>query len=195
MLSGDAAMSTLLPFKCHDLLLSICNEAMMGIFDNNKIQEMKLYCIEFAQLISFSQNHQCTAFAVNFARCLIDKIREVHGNNQPVPNVACIPNSYNPSTGTAYYFTESGEQLREMPKYEVFEGNKRYNACYDDRPEVDGPCNKLLPKVSRVGTGTCSCGSALFMGIVMAPTLLLVGRDAKIHFHHCTNIVKPCQKT
>ena len=48
ILPGDAAMSSLLPFKCHDLLLSICNEAMMGIFNNNKLQEMKLYCIEFA---------------------------------------------------------------------------------------------------------------------------------------------------
>ena len=81
-------MSSLLPFKCHDLLLSICNEAMTGVFNNNKVQEMKLYCIEFAQLISFSHHHQCTALAVNFARCLIEKIREVHQNNHPVPNVA-----------------------------------------------------------------------------------------------------------
>ena len=118
-----------------------------------KLQEMKLYCIEFAQMISFSQHHQCTALTVNFAKCIIEKINEVHQNNHPAPNVACIPNTYNPSTGTAYYFTQSGKQLREMPKYQVCEGDKRHNACYDDRPEVDGPCNKLFPKVSRGGYG------------------------------------------
>ena len=40
-----------------------------------------------------------------------------------------------------------------MPKYHVSEGDKEKNALFDDRPEVDQPCNKYFPKVSRGGFG------------------------------------------
>ena len=73
--------------------------------------------------------------------------------NYPTPPVARILQSYNPSTGTAYYFTESGDQLHQMPKYHVSEGDKEKNALLDDRPDVDQPCNKYFSKVSRGGFG------------------------------------------
>ena len=97
---------------------------MTGIFNHKKLAEMKKYSIEFSHLITLSQHHNCTALVVNFARCLVEKVNEVHMNNRPKPSIMHIPNSYNPSTGTAYYFTKSGEQLREMPKYEICEGDK-----------------------------------------------------------------------
>ena len=124
MISGDAALLSVLPFDGHDLLLSICSDAMIGIFNQKKLAEMKTYLIEFFQLITLSEHHNCTAPVVNFARFLVEKVNEVHVNNRPKPSIRLIPNSYNPSTGTAYYFTQSGEQLREMPKYEICEGHK-----------------------------------------------------------------------
>ena len=123
-MSGDAAFSSVLPFDGHDLLLSICNDTMTGIFNQKKLAEMKTYSIEFSQLITLSEHHNCTALVVNFARCLVGKIIDVHLNNRLKPTIRQVPNSYNPSTGTVYYFTQSGEQLREMPKYETCEGDK-----------------------------------------------------------------------
>ena len=124
MLSRDAALSTVVPFNGHDLLFSIWSDAMTGIFNHKELAEMKTYWIEFSQLITLSQHHNYTAVIVNFARCLVEKVNEVHMNNRPKPTIRQIPNSYDPSTGTVYYFTQSGEQLKEMPKYEISEGYK-----------------------------------------------------------------------
>ena len=60
----------------------------------------------------------------DFCKCLVDEIKRVHENNRPSPAVNPVPNSYNPSSGTAHYFTLSGAQLHQLPRYEV---------CTDDR--------------------------------------------------------------
>ena len=61
----------------------------------------------------------------------------MHENNRPSPAVNPVPNSYNPSSGTAYYFTPSGAQLRQLPRYEVCTDDKEKNSNFDDFPEVD----------------------------------------------------------
>ena len=89
---------------------------------------------------------------MNFIRDLGQQIKEVHTRNHLTPEVNEIPGSYNPSGGTAYYFTESGNQLHQMPKYQVNDGDRK-NVLFDDRPEVDDPCSKLFPKVSHAHFG------------------------------------------
>ena len=74
----------------------------------------------------------------------------MHSNNRIPPDLEPIPNSYNPTQSTAYYFTESGNQLRRMPSYDI-EGRGRNN--YDERPEVEGPCTKNYPSVLFGGFG------------------------------------------
>ena len=153
MLSGDAAMSSVAPFNSHDLLLLMCDHASVGLIVQKEVEEMKHYCIELAELLVLGQKHNCTALGVNFIRYLVHQIKEVHTRNRPTPEVNEIPGSYNPSSGTAYYFTESGNQLCQMPKYQVNDGDKEKNALFDDRPEVDDLCSKLFPKVSCAGFG------------------------------------------
>ena len=81
---------------------------------------------------------------VVFVQYLVQQITTVHSTNMIPPDPEPIPNSYNPAQGTAYYFTESGNQLRRMPSYDI-EGRGRNN--YDDRPEVECPCTKNYPSV------------------------------------------------
>ena len=102
MLSGDAALSSVVPFNSHDLFLSICNNVMIGIFNQKKLAEIKTYSFEFSQLIILSECHNCTALVVNLARCLVEKVNKVHMNNRPEPTIRQIPNPYNPPTGTVY---------------------------------------------------------------------------------------------
>ena len=52
----------------------------------------------------------CTVQSTDF-RLFLDSIRCREAQE--------ILNSYAPRTGTAYYFTEKGNQLREMPTYEA----------------------------------------------------------------------------
>ena len=72
MMSGDASLSTVIPFPCHNLLKEICDDATHGITNYTKIEEMKTYCMEFALLIPFAQKHQCTAVMINFVRCIME---------------------------------------------------------------------------------------------------------------------------
>ena len=95
----------------------------------------------------------CKTLCVNFIRSLVGKVQEVHQNNRPPPPIAEILASYSPLSGTVYYFTESGNQLCQMLKYEVCPGHKEKNALFDDMPKVDDPCNKLFPKVLKAGFG------------------------------------------
>ena len=104
-------MSSVAPFQSYDLLLSMCDNATQGIILQNQVEEMSTYCIELAQLIVIGKKNNCTTLCVNFIRGLVCKIQEVHQNNRPPSPIYEIPGSYNPSSGTAYYFTESGNQL------------------------------------------------------------------------------------
>ena len=101
----------------------------------------------------FGITHKCQRFVKDFCQCLVGEIKRVHENNRPSPAVNPVPNSYNPSSGTAYYFTPSGVQLCQLPRYEVCTDDKEKNSNFDDFPEVDQACRKLFPSMSRSGFG------------------------------------------
>ena len=160
MLSGDAAMSSVAPFPCHDLLGEWCTDVLNNRLQdalNNRLQDgnthkLKKYTIELVQLLVCGQKYNCAQFAVDFCTCLLRKIRNVHHCNRPAPTVQATFNTYDPSSGCSYYFTESEEQVRNMPTY-VSDDKKAKNANFDDIPEVDAACSKLFPKISRSGFG------------------------------------------
>ena len=107
MFYGDAAMSSVAPFPCHDLLNVCCDDALNNTLNDGDVQNLKKYSIELAQLLC--QKHNCTHFGGDFCRCLMRKIKYVHKHNRPAPEVKVIPNTYDPSSGCAYYFTVTGE--------------------------------------------------------------------------------------
>ena len=153
MLAGDAAMSTVAPFDSHELLQLCYDCALVGQPSEKDLQELKTYCVELVQLIMFGITHKCQKFVKDFCQCLVRKIKRVHENNRPSPAVNPVPNSYNPSSGTAYYFTPSGVQLHQLPRYEVCTDDKEKNSNFDDFPEVDQACRKMFPSMSRSGFG------------------------------------------
>ena len=195
MLSGDAAVSSVAPFPCHDLLEECCADVLNNRLQDGNIHKLKKYTIELAQLLVCGQKYNCAQFAVDFCTCLLRKIRNVHQRNRPAPSAQAKPNTYDPSSGCTYYFTESGEQVCNMPTYYVSGDKKAKNANFDDMPEVDAACSKLFPKISRSGFGYLFSGSAQCMGTAMDFTSLVVEREGKILFLHCTNIAHTCQRT
>ena len=153
MLSGDAAMSTVAPFDSHELL-QLCYDCALVCQPSEKdLQELKTYCVKLAQLIMFGITHKCQKFVKDFCQCLVGEIKRVHDNNRPSPAVNPVPNSYSPSSGTAYYFTPSSAQLRQLPRYEVCTDDKEKNSNFDDFPEADQACRKMFPSMSRSGFG------------------------------------------
>ena len=119
-----AAMSTVAPFDCHELLQVCYDCTLVGQPSEKDLQELKVYCVELAVLIIFGITHKCQQFVKDFCKFLVDEIKRVHENNRPSPAVNPVLNSYNPSSGTAYYFTPSGVQLHQLLRYEV---------CTDDK--------------------------------------------------------------
>ena len=153
LLSVDAAMSSALPFRSHYLLLDIaCN--MTGTEGNmsRELVELKKYCPELSALLTELRGTHLLGNLLNLITFLVHQITAVHSNDRPIPEASRIPNSYNPASGIAMYFTEHGEQLRKQPHY-VISGNVNAKTSnnYDDKP--DEPCNKEFPYSSRSGFG------------------------------------------
>ena len=73
VLSSDAAMSSVVPFPCHDLLNVYCDDALNNTLNDGDVQKLKKYSIELAQLLVLCQKHNCAQFGVDFSRCLMRK--------------------------------------------------------------------------------------------------------------------------
>ena len=150
MLSGDAPMLSVFPFRSHQCLSDIIHSLVQQQGYGNRFKELRRYCCETANLfLSASVEENCINVSVSLILYVINRIESLHlTKNRPTPDVEEIPNSYDPRTGIAYYFTESGNQLRKMPKYEET-GHRNY----EDPPEVDPGCTKNFPGVSYGGFG------------------------------------------
>ena len=62
-------------------------------------------------------NHlQCV---IDFVLYLCECIQELHLQDMSLPHANPIPESYNPASGIAYYFTPHGNQLRNIPKFSL----------------------------------------------------------------------------
>ena len=138
-------------FLCHDLLNLCCDHALNNTLSDWDVHNLKQYSMELAQLLVLCQKHNCAQFGVAFCRCLVRKITNVHKHNRPAPKVEVIPNTYDPSSGCAYYFTDTGEQVRKMPTCYISGDRKAKNPNFDEMPDVDPACSKLFPKISRSG--------------------------------------------
>ena len=151
MMSGDPALSSVLPFDCHDMLHRCCEDIRNGLPVDMLLEEMKKYCVEVAHLLKFGIIHDFSNIATSFLLYVLDRIKAVHLNNRPVPPSQPLPQSYNPKKCCASYFTPSGDQLHQIPNYYV--SGKSKNLNYDDDPEVDRAYSKTFPSVSFGGFG------------------------------------------
>ena len=146
MLSGNAALSSVLPFAGYDHFVT----ASTGNYDENLLTQLKEYNYEIAQLLLLSEGDNSMTVVTNFLEYMLEKLDTIHSvNRKPPPPVQEIPGTYPPS-GVAYYFSPIGEQVRKMPEYQVGASGK---LNYDDIPVVHDPCTKNYPGVSTAGFG------------------------------------------
>ena len=151
MLAGDSPMSSVLPFRSHQVISDIIQSMVTTRTLGPKVAELKKYSCELLHLFQAAIVTNAIGVIVSFVLQLINRIEYLHNTkNRPTPHIQEIPNSYNPSKGIAYYFTPSGNQIRKMPGYEEVGGERR---IIDDPPEVDGACTKNYPGVSYGGFG------------------------------------------
>ena len=151
LLSGDAPMSSVLPFQAHDLACSIVEDIRNGTIITQKLEALKEYSVEFSEIVVLGARNECIGMVGDFIEYLVERIKHIHQGDKPAADPEPIPGSYNPPDGTAYYFTPSGAQQRKLPKY-VLDVRKKRTA--KDLPDDAEPtCKKNYPTVSYGGFG------------------------------------------
>jgi len=68
----------------------------------------------------------CCVFIVYLCKCVL----RIHEKDHPTDVASPLLNTYNPETGCAYYFTEQGNKVRQMPKYVKDRKQKRVTGVF-----------------------------------------------------------------
>ena len=145
-LSGEYQISSVLPPRAFDTMLNICNKLEHKESCCTQLHDMRVYNAQISDLVHLSLRNSCIEVIPPFFKWLIKKIKEIHAQDLDPTPVEEIPNSYDPPSGNVYYFSESGNQMRKMPKYEK---NKAGKDTTED--SSDGMCQKKYPTVSAGG--------------------------------------------
>ena len=141
LLSSEAAMEEIMPY-CHigDIL-----EILSNFSEINKLQEIS--CEEVYEVVLLGANSQFGSYICDFLQSIACSILRIHSTNNQTPTPEPINGTYDPSSGVAYYFSPSGEQVRRLPKYLL--NGKKLSKTYNDTPEE--PCLKDFPLVGKGG--------------------------------------------
>ena len=147
IMKRDYAVSNLLPVGYHPQLKE-CLEAIETSSPGfeRKIQGIRQFSVEIAELLLGAIASDTVAEVVSFVRGLLQFIEDVHSQDRETADPLPIPGTYNPPSGTAYYFTEHGQKLREMPTYNVKDSKNTETYRVP-------PCTKKYPQVSSGGWG------------------------------------------
>ena len=132
--------SCVLPFRFIEHLHSCCDSVEADTLTHQQLEEMCQYSTEMATLIKLTHNNSNCAAVLKFFRELAKFVLFIHSQDRPAGDGSPIPGTYNPPSGTAYYFTPHGQQIRECPHYE------------DEKLSKDA-CTKLYPLTSFGGFG------------------------------------------
>ena len=140
MICVDASMSSGLQFKSHPILRKILDSITNSGHVGASLQKMNKYNKQVASPLVISVWNQCSDVFMSFQGYLIQRIIDVHRDNPPVPPVNEISNSSDPWQSVAYFFTESGNQIRKMWVYDIPEfycmWNCRNKIIYEFQKDV-----------------------------------------------------------
>lgn len=146
-LAGNEYMGSVIPVRSFHLL-----EEIMSKIQNNEdcvqlLGNMRKYNCHISDLFWLGFDYGKSELIINFLQYLMERIKAIHVPDPNPTEIEEIFNSYDPRTGTAYYFTESGNQIRKMPTYQAdLEKNK--NKKNNGTATSDGECRKKYPLVS-----------------------------------------------
>ena len=145
-LSGDEAIESVIPQRCVQVLEEIFQKLERSENCSEQFALMRRYNCQIPDLFWISSGVGKVDEVITFLKYLIKRVKDIHSLDPPRTEVKEIPNSYDPRIGTAYYFSEKGNQLREMPKYEAELENEKRKRKRDEGDEEE--CRKKYPMVS-----------------------------------------------
>jgi len=127
----------LLPFRYLSKIRKALETLLSATVDNHRksLNEIRAFCPELADLLRQSLSGGVVNLIAGFVSYLVEFVADVHSTDSDAPDVQPIQNSYNPESGVAYYFTESGNILRSLPQYAMSD-------------ETESTCRKQYPQIS-----------------------------------------------
>lgn len=151
LVSSNAALSSVLPIVHLDFIEEFCASVETKSLTESQMHSMKKVCVELGALLEecSRENLQVQQICVAFVRHMLSRVRLTQHLNRtsPYQDPSPIPGTYNPPSGTCYYFNPTGEQLRRQPKYNMA-GKEQ-----GDNEPTDEDCEKMFPRSSKGGFG------------------------------------------
>ena len=196
MVTGDAAISSVVPFPSHEVITMACISLKFhNILNEENLNEVRMFNKQIPRLLYLAQMNDCVDIVTSFILELIDMTVKVHQDDHIFTPPSPICRTYNHPSGTAYYFSPTGEQLRSMPDLQVNKTSTKKN--YDDNPLIDGYCNKRYPSVSYGGYGYMFIWFFPIHGHTYKFHLIdgMVLKAGKIHFVLFSSTKNKCQIT
>ena len=144
--TNDDALVSVLPFKFLQDILATCDSVLQGGDSTTHLGNMKQFAVEISNLLlaAQSESQEILQLVVGFVRALVQQVFSVHSVDRPAPAPDSHEGTYNPPSGTAYYFTPHGNQVRDIPSYSI-QGK--------DRSRDTSGCTKDFPTVPYGGFG------------------------------------------
>ena len=137
LLLRDAPVSSVIPYREAERLLRDMHQILVD--DTNFVYEsLDDISPEIVTLLRHSRLTDFFATVCNFISYLCMFLLDLHSNDVPSEPAVPIPNTYNPESGTCYYFTKHGQQVRVLPKY-----SKNVSKSFTEQ------CKKDFPKPSK----------------------------------------------
>lgn len=150
LLSYDSSLDAIFPYHLCNICIKFVELCESGNLAHSTCQDFAYhlthYSTELAMLVSTSTPPSrdilelmkyCSAF-----------VKEFHSHDVPPEPAIPIASTYNPPKfGRAYYFTEHGQQVREIRRFPI--DNRKEPANFDNTP--DEICCKKFPQVSKKG--------------------------------------------
>ena len=118
LLLRDRPVSSIISFRkvaiVRDIVNSLTNDfSNLSDLDAHQITPMLKSMIEEARHSDYFLT------ICNFVLYLCDFVSSIHEQDQPTPEAVAIPETYDPESGVAYYFTDHGNQVRNLPRFSI----------------------------------------------------------------------------
>lgn len=150
ILSTNHSLSSILPFRyLEEFQLTLTLLRLNPVLDNTEIHKVAAFSPEIKDVLLSAKGTPVLNDAINFFEHLIGRVKAIFTDCKEPDQVSPKPETYNPAKfGRAYYFTQHGQQIRDIPVYTMGSSGN-----YDDEPaRPDERCNKKYPVVGTQGT-------------------------------------------
>jgi hypothetical protein len=177
LLHHSSPVTTTLPYRfvTNPEFQSCCDAVESGTVTPEQWCYLELYSVELADLFLASLNHNKTGVVLKFVKALQEFIVGVHVGDRETEEASPIENSYDPSSGVAYYFTEHGNKVRETGTYDIKEKK--------EKREGKDSCQKFFPQISWGGFGYLFLFMCPYHGHCYGFHMINRGESSKDPFH------------